>query len=204
MITLPPLFVSLLYFYLLSLYSSRSYTEALLVPTWKQAMYKMEAFASRGTWELISAPTDVGCRWVFTLKYRPNGYVDGYKARLVVKIILRHIASTILRYYRQLPRWILSGLCSPLLLTCHDHYSNWMSRMFSYMGIFRRKFIWSNLQAMLLGGRQKSFISRRPYMDSSKIQKRGLRSSTLPFLVLAFTSVIQITVSLFDAQNLAS
>jgi len=45
-----------------------------------------EARTSRGTWELVSAPTGVvGCRWVFTLKYCPNGSVDRYKARLVAK-----------------------------------------------------------------------------------------------------------------------
>jgi len=47
---------------------------------------EMEALPSRGTWELISAPTDavvVGCRWVFALKYRPDGSVDRYKVRLV-------------------------------------------------------------------------------------------------------------------------
>jgi len=48
----------------------------------------IEALASRETWELVSAPTDVmvvGCRWVFALKYRPDGSVDRYKARLVAK-----------------------------------------------------------------------------------------------------------------------
>ena len=49
---------------------------------------KMEALASRGTWELVLAPTDVviiGCHWVFTLKYCPDGSMDRYKARLVAK-----------------------------------------------------------------------------------------------------------------------
>ena len=49
---------------------------------------EMEALTYRGTWELVSALTDavvVGCRWVFALKYQPNGVVDRYKARLVAK-----------------------------------------------------------------------------------------------------------------------
>jgi len=48
----------------------------------------MEALASRETWELVFAPTNavvVGCRWVFFLKYQPDGSVDRYKARLVAK-----------------------------------------------------------------------------------------------------------------------
>jgi len=49
---------------------------------------EMGALTSRGTWKLVSSPTDaviVGCCWVFTLKYRPDGSVDRYKARLVSK-----------------------------------------------------------------------------------------------------------------------
>jgi len=49
---------------------------------------EMEALISQGTWELVSAPTDavvVGCRWVYTLKNRPDGSVDRYNARLVAK-----------------------------------------------------------------------------------------------------------------------
>jgi len=67
----------------------RSYTEVLLVSTWKQAMdEEMEALASRETWELVSAPTDeviIDYRWVFTLKYHPDGSVNKYKASLVAK-----------------------------------------------------------------------------------------------------------------------
>ena len=47
---------------------------------------KMEALVSQWTWELISTPTYViGCRWVYILKFRPNGSVDRYKARHVAK-----------------------------------------------------------------------------------------------------------------------
>ena len=47
---------------------------------------EMDALVSRGTWELVSAPTDtvvVSC-WVHTLKYHPDGSVDRYKARHMV------------------------------------------------------------------------------------------------------------------------
>jgi len=48
---------------------------------------EMDALASRETWELVSAPTTVivSCRWVFIVKYRPDGFADRYKARLVAK-----------------------------------------------------------------------------------------------------------------------
>ena len=67
----------------------RSREEALLVPAWKKAMDKeMDALVSRKTWELVLALTDaavVGCRWVYTLKYRPERSVDRYKARFMAK-----------------------------------------------------------------------------------------------------------------------
>jgi len=49
---------------------------------------EMEALAFRETWELVSAPTDavvVGFRWVFVLKYHPDGFMDRYKVRPVAK-----------------------------------------------------------------------------------------------------------------------
>jgi len=52
------------------MFITRSYEDAILVPSWKQAMDKeMNALLSRGTWELVSAPIDVGCRWVYTPRW---------------------------------------------------------------------------------------------------------------------------------------
>jgi len=44
------------------------------------------------------------------------------------KVILKHMASIILKHSRQFPEWILSGFCSPLLLICDGPCSNWMSK----------------------------------------------------------------------------
>ncbi len=40
------------------------------------------------TWDLVDLPANVniiGCKWVFKLKYKPDGTIDRYKARLVAK-----------------------------------------------------------------------------------------------------------------------
>ena len=47
---------------------------------------------------------------------------------------------------------------------------------------------------MLLKERIKYVVSKRLFMASSRVQGRGLRSSTLSFLVLIFIDVTQITV----------
>ena len=66
----------------------KSCEEVLLVSARKQAMNEeMDAIVSQEIWELVSAPTNVvvGCRWVYTLKYHPDGSVDRSKARLMAK-----------------------------------------------------------------------------------------------------------------------
>ena len=49
---------------------------------------EMEALEKNKTWELVKLPTrkkPVGCKWVYTVKYRVDGSIERYKARLVAK-----------------------------------------------------------------------------------------------------------------------
>ena len=49
---------------------------------------EMDALYSNDTWELVTRPpgkSPVSCRWVYTVKVGPNGYIDRLKARLVAK-----------------------------------------------------------------------------------------------------------------------
>jgi hypothetical protein len=50
----------------------------------------MNSILSNETWELVDRPygcKHVGYKWVFKKKLRPNGTIDKYKTRLVVKVI---------------------------------------------------------------------------------------------------------------------
>ena len=67
----------------------RTIQEALRVPKWRKVvMEEMHALEKNGTWELVRKPegkTLVGCKRVFTVKYKADGSIDRHKARLVAK-----------------------------------------------------------------------------------------------------------------------
>ncbi|CAL9004023.1 unnamed protein product, partial [Prunus brigantina] len=58
-------------------------------PRWDEVMaIEMEALNKNSTWEMKPLPqgkTPIGCRWIFTIKYKVDGSIDRYKARLVAK-----------------------------------------------------------------------------------------------------------------------
>ncbi|RVW83369.1 Retrovirus-related Pol polyprotein from transposon TNT 1-94 [Vitis vinifera] len=66
-----------------------SVQEALADPRWKAAMNeKMKSLQKNETWELVECPPGkkpVGCRWIYTVKYKVNGSIEQFKARLVAK-----------------------------------------------------------------------------------------------------------------------
>ncbi|WJZ96496.1 hypothetical protein VitviT2T_015178 [Vitis vinifera] len=70
-----------------------SVEEALSDPEWAQAMQKkkkkkLEALKKNNTWKLVPLPKGkklVGCKWVFSIKYKADRSIDRYKARLVEK-----------------------------------------------------------------------------------------------------------------------
>jgi len=58
-------------------------------PKWTQAIQEeMEALQKNNTWMLISLPKGkktLGCKWVFSIKYKVDRFIYRYKARLVAK-----------------------------------------------------------------------------------------------------------------------
>lgn len=66
-----------------------SIQEAFKIPAWKQAvMEEIKALESNGTWILTELPQGkkpVGCKWIFTVKYKADGSIERFIARLVAK-----------------------------------------------------------------------------------------------------------------------
>lgn len=66
-----------------------TFKQAALDSNWLIAMKnEIHAMESNFTWELVPRPKDkhiVDCKWLFKVKYLPDGSVDRYKARLVAK-----------------------------------------------------------------------------------------------------------------------
>ena len=84
-----------------TIFVSNTLSEALSQREWRNAMREeMDALEKNKTWEIVDKLKGnnlVGCKWVFTLKYKVDGSLERYKARLVAKgytqtlIIGRHL-----------------------------------------------------------------------------------------------------------------
>lgn len=60
-----------------------SIEEALFVPEWKTTVLEQN-----NTWSLVELPQEkgtVGCKWLFTVKYKVGDSVERHKSRLVAK-----------------------------------------------------------------------------------------------------------------------
>ncbi|RVW24406.1 Retrovirus-related Pol polyprotein from transposon RE1 [Vitis vinifera] len=63
--------------------------EAFKISEWKKAVQdEIDALEKNGTWTITDLPVGkrpVGCKWIFTKKYKADGLVERFKARLVAR-----------------------------------------------------------------------------------------------------------------------
>ncbi|CAL1389558.1 unnamed protein product [Linum trigynum] len=66
-----------------------SFHEAVRHKHWRDAMQReIDALIANGMWSLVHLPSGkrrIACKWVFKIKFNPDGTVERYKARLVAK-----------------------------------------------------------------------------------------------------------------------
>ncbi|KAL9233204.1 hypothetical protein vseg_008229 [Gypsophila vaccaria] len=67
----------------------KNYQEAVKDKLWIEAMKKeVNALEKNGTWKIVDLPTGkrpIGCKWVYKIKYKADGTMERYKARLVAQ-----------------------------------------------------------------------------------------------------------------------
>ena len=72
-----------------TLYEPHTCREAHTDPLWLQAMNKkLDALHKNYTWDMVDLPPSqsvAGCRWVYKIKTKADGFVERYKACLVAK-----------------------------------------------------------------------------------------------------------------------
>lgn len=66
----------------------QTYAEAIKDEKWRFAVtHEIDSLEDQGTWTVEALPPGKkapGCKWVFKIKFRADGTVERYKARLVV------------------------------------------------------------------------------------------------------------------------
>ena len=106
--TLPS--ASLPFLFLLSLFSGT--TRRLLFYYNEKLLWMKKYWHSYYRWTLVPRPADgsvVDCRWVYSIKYKSNGSVDRYKARLVARGFTQTFGVDYAETF--LPVTILSSIC---------------------------------------------------------------------------------------------
>ncbi|XP_038899494.1 uncharacterized mitochondrial protein AtMg00820-like [Benincasa hispida] len=103
---------------------------AMETPEWKAAIIEeMRALEKNETWEQVALPEGhktVGCKWVFTVKYKSDGSIDRYKARLVAKGFTQTFGIDYSETLSPVAKLIRFGCCYLLLLIKIGLRTNWM------------------------------------------------------------------------------
>jgi len=166
----------------------------------------MDALISRETWELISAPKDsfvVGCRWVYTLKYRPDGSVDRYKVRLVAKIYTQTYSVDYFETFSPVTR--LKSIRNLFYVVVNMKWPLFqldIKNVFLYRDLKQQVYM---EQPPGYIAQQKNNVCRlwKTIYGLKQSQRHGLISSAWLSLILDLLVIILITVYLFVVLSLA-
>ena len=128
----------------------------------------METLEKNRTWgivELSKGKNLVGCKWVFTVKYKLDGSIEMYKVRLVAKGYNQTYGVDYLKTFAPITKMKTIKVLLSLVINFEWSLKQFMLRIASYMVILKRRFIWKFLLDLTkMWKTEKPISSRRPFM----------------------------------------
>lgn len=117
-------------------------SDALSHSGWKSTMEeKMKALEANETWDLVILPEGkkaIGCTWVYVVIMNPDGAVARLKTRLVAKRYAQVYGVDYTDTFSRVAK--LTSVLVLISLAASNNWSciSWMSRMHSFMVIYKR------------------------------------------------------------------
>ena len=128
----------------------------------------METLEKNRTWgivELSKGKNLVGCKWVFTVKYKLDGSIKMYKVRLVAKGYNQTYGVDYLETFAPIAKMKTIKVLLSLVINFEWSLQQFMLRIPSYMVILKKRFIWKFLLDLTkMWKAKKPISSRRPCM----------------------------------------
>ncbi|WVY91439.1 hypothetical protein V8G54_036953 [Vigna mungo] len=102
----------------------RTYKEASKIPQWTQSMQdELHALTNNNTWIITYLPpgkTAIGCRWIYKIKHKSDGFIDRFKACHVAKGYTQLEGLDYLETFASVAK--LTTLCILLAIVASHHW----------------------------------------------------------------------------------
>lgn len=148
---------------------------------------EISALEANQMWILEPLPQGkraINSKWVYKVKYQPNGSIEHYKAHLVAKGYTQIEGIDFHEMFAPVAKLVLFVAYRRLLLSNDGSYISWMSLMSFYMATWRKKSIWGFHKGSLNKGSNAFADYKNRSMAYIKLPIIGTRNSLQLFLML--------------------
>lgn len=126
-------------------YETQYYHQAIPFQHWKDATKEeLLAMETNRTWTVVPLPPNkhtIGCKWIYKIKYKSDGSIERYKARLVSKGYTQQEGIDFHETFSPVAKMVTVKVLLALAFSQKWHLAQ-LDKMPSYMANYLKKFIW--------------------------------------------------------------